>query len=203
MVLEIKINADAVARQLSSIQSLLNKAIADTLTEGARDLQKLWKADIKTFLHRPSSFTQRVFSIRARKDNLVAVTFLPDIQSEYLSLSIGGGLRRVGDVQSLANDLLIPVDKRRATTNIAGNFPTGPRKWLATVESRFKGAYIGPPGADGRGAVYQRQKSGLKLLAVFEQTVEYDKILDLERTAELSVKNVDDIMQKNFDLLLK
>ena len=200
--IEININVDDIVRQLRGIKGLAEKGISRGLNDAAFGLRTFWIADLNTFLDKPTAFTKKVFVKKSTPDNLTALTFLPRIQSEYLNLAIEGGVRRVGDYATLDGAILTPV---KARVNTFGNFASGPKRWLATVQQRIKKSFIGSPDGSGdSNAVYQRLAKGrLKLLAVFRETIQYEKQLPLERTTETFVDDADRIMQKNLDRLLR
>lgn len=199
----VDINADDIIRQLRAIGDTANKALSRGLNDSAFGLRQFWISDINTFIHNATAFTRKVFVKKSDPNNLIALTFLPSIQSEYLNKVIEGGVRRPGDYATLNGEILVPVGAR---LNKAGNFPLGPKRWLASLEERIKGAFVGVPGDEEgkQGAVYQRLRNGrLKLLAVFEQAIEYDDQLPLEKTTETYASQAEREMQKNLDRLLR
>jgi len=202
--IEIDINADEIIRELRGIGELTNKALSAGINNAAFGLRKFWIADMNVFLHRPSFFTKKVFVRKSKPDNLIAITLLPKLQAEYLSKVIDGGIRRPGDYATLNGQILSPVNAR---LNKLGNFPRSPKRWLATVEEKIKGSFVGSPGgpdSDNRKAVYKRLKNNkLKLLAIFVQTVEYDKQLPLEKTTETYAPAADQAIQKQLERFLK
>lgn len=199
--IEVDINVTQIIRELRGIEVNVNKGLSRGLNDAAFGLRRFWIADIKTFLDNPVAFTKKVFVKKSTPSNLVALTFLPPIQAQYLQNVVEGGVREVGDYASLSSSLLVPVNAR---VTAAGNFPQGPVRWLARLEERLRGAFVGAPGDSGRSAVYQRLRSGrLKLLAVFRQTVEYEKTLPLEATTATYVDQADREIQKNLDKLLQ
>lgn len=194
----IKVNINDVIKQLKGIEKEVHIGVSRGLNDAAFGLRGMWLDDINTLVDDPTAFTKKVFVKKARPDNLVSKTFIPPLQSEYLNKITEGGVRRPGDYATLSNSVLSPV---KARLNKAGNFATGPKRWLATLNTRIKGggAFVGSPtGASGQGAVYQRLKKGkLKLLAVFADSVEYEQRLDLERTTETFISEADRIIEKN------
>lgn len=198
----VDINVADILRQLRGIEGQANLAISGGLNDSAFGLRRFWQADINTFVDRPTNFTRKVFVKKSSPSNLIALTFLPRIQAEYLTPLVEGGLRRPGDYGTLSDDILVPVNAR---LNKFGNFPLGPKRWLGRLEERIRGGFVGSPqgGDEGRGAVYQRLARGrLKLLAVFRQTVDYDKTLPLEETTETFAPEADKLMQQNLDRVL-
>lgn len=206
----VDIDVTTLKRQLRAIGDRSDKAFASGLNDAAFELRRKWISDIDRRIHKPKAFTRKVFVKKARDNNLVATTFIPRIQSEYLRNIIEGRDRTPGQIGTLSSSTLVPV---KARLTVQGNFPRGSAvRWLATVEQRLKGAFVGTPGRGraldgGLGdspAVYQRQKSGqLKLLAVFRQRVSYNKQLPLDRTTEEFVPEVDSIIQRNVERFIR
>ena len=200
--ISVDIDVKRITRQLKLIGVDARKGLSGGLHDAAFQLRSLWIADINRFIDNPKPFTKKVFVKKSNPDNLISTTFLPPIQSEYLKNVIEGGLRRPGDIGTLSATILIPVNARLTK---AGNFPRGSAvRWLATVEEKIKGAFVGSTGGEeGRTAVYQSFKSGkIKLLAVFERTIQYDRQLPLEKTTEQFAGRADDILQRSLDRVL-
>lgn len=200
MRVDVDINVNDIMRQLQGLSALAHKGITRSMNDAAFDLRKQWMKDIEDDVDNPTTFTKRVVVRKAKDAYGEALTFFPDIQAEYLQRMVEGGKRVPGDYATLNKTILIPV---KAKLNKFGNFRRGPRQWLATVEERIKGGFVGSPGGGKEGkAVYQPTRSGLKLLAIFTKQSNYSKRLDLERSADQAVRSFDSIVQKNFNVLL-
>ncbi len=197
MRIDVDINADDIIRQLNGLGELARKGITRSMNDAAFSLRKDWIRDVEEDITDPVGFTKRIVVRKAANAEGEALTFFPDIQAEYLSKILEGVARRAGDYATLNKSILIPV---KAKLNKFGNFRRSPRAWLATVEERVKGAFVGGPG--GGKAVYQPTRSGLKLLAVFVRQSNYKQSLDLETSAENAVGVFDQVIQKNFNSLL-
>ena len=207
-MVEVTINITQIQRSLRGLNTNLNKAIVQALNDAAFELRKLWRADIRTFVDQPTSFTvgrQNVLVRKAKPNNLISQTFIAPLQARYLQDIVEGGVREIGDLAVTSLGSVVP-DK--AKLNRFGNFPGGPKRWLAGIEENddYDGeGFVGTPGFSGEGigprpAVYERLSGGaLRLLAVFEKTVQYDITIPLEKTVELTVDTFDQI----FDRVIK
>jgi hypothetical protein len=200
MRIEVYINTNDIIRQLRGLSDIARKGITRSMNDAAFSLRKEWISDIERDIDNPKAFTKKVFVRKAKNADAQALTFFPDLQARYLQHVLEGEDRQVGDYATLSGSILAPVSAR---LNKFGNFAKGPTRWLATVEDRLKGGFVGTPGQDGRMAVYQEKRKGLKLLAVFKKRTEYDKSLDLETSAAQALTSFDSIVQKNFNYLLK
>lgn len=156
-------NIDEVLRKLNGslkrqIPFAMSKALNDTTFDAKRDLE----AGLHRHLDNPTPFTIRAFGVRrSSKTKLTATIFIKDIQAEYLRYAIDGG-RRDKNVQ--------PVNIR---VNKYGNIPglRGGRKIakLLAKPNTFKANINGTIG------IWQRNKSGLKLLATLDSKPVYKK----------------------------
>lgn len=193
MSLDLQVSFDV--RELKArfpvIASEIDKGTIRALNDAAFQLRQEWIDDVVANTDKPVAFTKRVFVRKADDGNFESRTFFPEQQSKYLSLLLEGGRRRPGDVGTLRRTILLPVNAR---LNSSGNFPQGPKRWIATVEERIKGAFVIPlqgrsTAGNARSGVFQRLKARLKLLAIFEESVDYPAQLPLDKSvAEMQDK---------------
>lgn len=159
----MKTNTDEVLRQLrGKLERQIPFAVSKALNDTGKQIQQDLAQDLERLLDRPTPFTKRAFGLkRATKTSPRITIFIKDIQAQYLQYAISGG-RRDEKVQ--------PVNTR---LNKYGNIPglRGNRKIRALLArpDTFNGRINGTEG------IWQRTKSGLKLLMVFDQTPTYQR----------------------------
>lgn len=192
-VAEVIIDTDKLKKDIRVLVGLLNKEIASGINDSAFQLRKIWLDLIDEKIDSPTKFTKRVFVKKATPENLEGVVFIPPLQSEYLRYMVDGETRKVGDVATLKRSILIPIGNK---LDRFGNFKFGPKRWIATLEEKVKGAYVADTSKGGK-AVFQNKRGGKsKLLAVFKTLVPYKQTLPLEQAAEDFAPVAEKIIEK-------
>lgn len=153
--------------------------INDTLNEVKEDAPAGFEAD----LDRPTPFTKRgLFVQRASKRKLYGVVGVKDRQAEYLGLQASGGRRN-----AKGRAVVVPVGIR---LNKYGNMPRGGIKRSIARPDTFSGTVKGvagvwqrkkKPGGASRSKTKSSKATGIRLLAVYKDAVNYSARLQFER----------------------
>lgn len=164
ITIDVRSNLGSLVKDLrDDVISQVPFATAKALTDTAKEAQLALTSAIATVFDRPTPFTQRAIGITiARKTTLTARIFIKDIQAQYLGLEVTGGTRR-----PKARALVIP--SKQLPLNQYGNIPQGKIKALLARADTFSGTVRGVPG------IWQRTRTGLKLLVLWEPTAKYRK----------------------------
>jgi len=176
-MITIKVDTSALRRGLDALATKqLPFALALTLNQVALAGQAAERAAMAEDLDRPRPFTtqQGVRVKRARKSDLVAMVYIPSIQSRYLAPEIVGG----SQVLNANKAVLRPIDQ---ATDQYGNLPRG---LLARLKGR-KDVFIGA--VHGVNGVWQRLANPkgpgrLRLLIRFSAPVQVKTRLPFGRT---------------------
>ncbi len=175
----VKIDTTQVRRGLLNLGKQVDEGTSKGLNDAAFGLRQLWIDDITQNVDDPTGFTKKVFVKKSFPDTLISKTLIPPIQSRYLSKIVAGGVRKIGDYATLTTGSLVPVD---AKLNVYGNFPGGPKRWIASSDTKLNAFVIPLKGNKSNLGVFQRTKRKLKLLAVIKDDVQYKETLPLDKT---------------------
>lgn len=169
-------------------------AASQALNDTALEVKVAEEREIERSLDRPTPFTKRgLYVRRSSKNRLLARVGVKDIQAEYLSLQVKGGVRR-----PKGRALIVPVGAR---LNKYGNLPKGSlarTKAKANVFVASKGrrstAHLAPGiyerpkrgkyRSGGSGSKNVGSQKGPKLLIAFEPRASYRKRLRFYPVAE-------------------
>jgi hypothetical protein len=174
-MLQMSVDTRAIERRLNSVaKSQLPFAVALGINDVAGQIAKDEQSSLDRDLDRPAPFTKRgLFVARASKRKLSGVVGFKRVQAEYLALQATGGNRR-----AKRKAVVVPVNQR---LNRYGNMPKGALKRALAKPNTFSGT------VNGIGGVWQRpdrgkrrdgsrgtkRRKGLKLLAVYKDSVSY------------------------------
>lgn len=176
MDISFRHNIREVERGLSDFaQRQLPFAVSVALNATADDVAKNATKGLARRLDRPTRFTLRAFAVlRSTKNRLAARVFAKDRQAEYLAFQEQGGERAPS-----GRAIVVPVGIRR---NQHGNIAKGGVKRALARPDTFSGAPAGRAGG-----IYQRTRTGLRLLVSYAAKAVYRPRLrfraDAEKTA--------------------
>lgn len=170
------------ARQFGMAIDQLPFALSVALNGAAGDAKEAEEFAIRSSFDRPTPFTQRAIGRTwANKRKLSVEVFVKDIQAKYLKYGVEGGTRR-------ASGGKIPVPGKRMRLNQYGNMG---RRAVSRAAARAN-TFVGRP--DGRPdlpvGIWQRNKSGLKLLVLFTPQADYEKRYDFYGVFENTIERV-------------
>ena len=169
----IRVDPDvkAAMRQLRKVgERNIPLAVAQSLTATAKHLQKVQARSLPKHLDAPTPFTKKAYKIKwadvrdFKTGKMKASVFAKPIQASYLSYSVYGGVQR-------PKGKALTVPGPDAKLNKYGNFP---RNYIKTQRARpdtFSGQLGNVAG------IWQRSKSGRKLLVVYKSQAEKKPIL--------------------------
>lgn len=210
---DVQIDVDEFRKRMDYIgQNALPKAIADALTSIAFIGQKDLNDEVLKVFDRPVNFTKKSFGVEKasyKKSVIESAVFVRPAQREYLRLQITGGRRKEGDYATVGGGVLVPGPDLRL--NNAGGIPQGPKRFLGSLEEKYKGAFVLKTKTGFLG-VFQRFKSGrgktkssgLRLLAAFTQTASYETKLGFYFIVRQAfARDFQEIFSKNFDANIK
>lgn len=187
------------------------RSIADALTSIAFIGQKELNSEVLRVFDRPVEFTKKAFGVEKasyKKSPIESAVFVRPAQREYLRLQITGGERKEGDYATVGGGVLVPVEVK---TDRAGGIPQGPKRFLGSLEEKYKNAFVLKTKTGFLG-VFQRQRSargkakssGLKLLAAFTQTASYETKLGFFFVVRNAFnRDFQEIFSQNFDKNVK
>lgn len=163
--MSVRSNVKAFKRGMSRIEKKqLPFATALALTKTAGEGKDNTIKRLPRVFDRPTPFTTRGVAIKpATKHNLVATVFFKDIQAQYLWFEEEGGIR-----YPARRALVMPVN---VPLNKYGNMTRRKVQQLLARKNTFVGT------VKGIGGIWQRNKSGLKLLVRFHRQAKYKKRL--------------------------
>ena len=143
-------------------------AAAQAINSTLFDVMKAEKAQMPKKLDRPTPFTLKAFRInKAKKTELVGDIHITPERWKYLKYQVEGGTR-TGN---------IGVPTRNAKLNKYGNIPMR-KKGLVRKKNQFIQKIGNVAG------VWERSKSGTKLIVAFENTVTYEKRFPFHKIAK-------------------
>lgn len=159
--------SDVARRQIPFAVSVgLNRTLGDIKKNEDKRLAKV--------LDKPTPFTLRAFKVtRSTKRRLSGSIEAREIQGAYLKYAEDGGERH-----PKGRAIVVPVRQRR---NKYGNMPKGAVPKMLARPDTFSGAPTGRPGAGG---IYQRTKSGLRLMVSYASSAGYEARLRFLETAK-------------------
>jgi hypothetical protein len=165
----VKGSMKPVTKHLSKMQKKqIPFAAAQAINSTLFDVMKAEKAQLPKKLDRPTPFTMKAFKInKAKKTELVGDIHITPERWKYLKYQVEGGTR-TGN---------IGVPTKNAKLNKYGNIPMR-RKGLIKKKNQFiatKGNISG---------VWEKTRSGLKLIVAFEKSVSYEERFPFKRIAE-------------------
>jgi hypothetical protein len=194
-MLEMSIDTRAIERRLNSLAtSQLPFAVALGINDVAGQIQEAEQTSLARDLDRPAPFTKRgLFVSRASKRRLVGVVGFKAAQASYLETQATGGRRR-----AKGKAIVVPVGQR---LNKYGNMPRGSLKRALAKPDVFSGTIKGVAGIwqrpkrgarrtksggaqSGRVATVGKRK-GLKLLAIYKDSVKYSPRLKFVPRAQV------------------
>ena len=159
-------------------------AAAQAINNTLFDIMKAEKAQLPKKLDRPTPFTMKAFKInKAKKTELIGDIHVMPERYKYLKYAIEGGTR-TGN---------IGVPTRHSKLNKYGNIPMR-KKGLIKNKRQFIQTINGVSG------VWEKSKSGLKLMVAFEKTVSYEKRFSFYKIADGIARKK---FQRNFQKTLK
>lgn len=174
----VVVDVEDVINRLNHLAEDIPNQMVRALNDAAFQLRAKWRTAIATDIKQPTSFTTNKGNVLVDKgsDNSPEATIrVAEAQARYLNFIVRGLKRVGGDIATLGGQTLSPV---KARLNQSGDLPSGPPRWLGTLEQKIKNTDV--INVHGRRAVYQTLKDGhLKLLAVFQQSIQYDVTLPL------------------------
>ena len=143
-------------------------AAAQAINSTLFDIMKAEKAQMPEKLDRPTPFTMKAFRInKAKKTELVGDIHITRERWKYLKYQVEGGTR-TGN---------IGVPTRNAKLNKYGNIPMR-RKGLIKKKNQFISKIGNVAG------VWERSKSGTKLIVAFEPSVSYEPRFPFHKIAK-------------------
>lgn len=162
MDVNLRHNVREVERGLSDFaRNQVPFATSVALNETAADVARNATKGLARRLDRPTRFTLRAFAIlRSTKRRLAARVFAKDRQASYLATQEDGGERTPE-----GRALVVPV---RIRLNQSGNIARGGIKRALARPDTFSGA----PGGRA-GGIYQRTRTGLRLLVSYAAKAVY------------------------------
>lgn len=198
MDISIKDDIKQVRKELTRIQrKQIPFATSQAINDVAFSSQKALKVQAQQKLDRPTPFTLRGFRVRkATKNKLYGQVYINPIVARYLIHQIKGGT---------APKAAVPVNIR---LNKYGNIPNR-RKGIIKKPEQFVDTIQGVYGIWERGSISNKgnfstkgkaRKSSLRLLAVLDQPVSYDKKFPYFKIVNGIVKNK---FRKQIDIRLK
>ncbi|MBD8894029.1 hypothetical protein [Roseibium litorale] len=168
----VSANFDAFLKGISDVErNQVPFAIALTLTETVKDVERNSLKSMMRRLDQPTPFTQQGLAIKAAsKRNLEASVFYKDRQASYLEKQETGGTRYPNK-----RAIPVPVNQR---LNRFGNMPRGTLKKLLSRPDVFQDEINGVAGIWQRPKKVKRGKSkALKLLVAWEPKANYHERL--------------------------
>lgn len=180
---DVTVDTTELERRLDRLGGeVLPKAIADSLTSTAFLGFNELKKNVDQRFDRPTTFTQRAFRVQKasyKSDPIEAQVSILSQQSKYLGYQVFGGVRsKSGGYATTGGGVLLPV-RGGVKLDRYGNIPQGPKRFLGTLETKFKGAFVLRTRSGFLG-VFQRtpgkgrgSTSTIKLLAAFKESVQY------------------------------
>jgi len=184
-VFNVKGDMKPIIKHLSKTQhKQIPFAAAQAINNTLFDIMKAEKAQLPKKLDRPTPFTLKAFRIKkAKKTELVGNIHVTPERYKYLKYAIEGGTR-TGN---------IGVPTKHAKLNKYGNIPMR-KKGLIKNKRQFIQTINGVSG------VWEKSKSGLKLMVAFEKTVNYEKRFPFYKIAEGVARKK---FQRNFQRTLR
>ena len=166
----IKGDLKPIKKSLTKVQKKqIPFAAANAINNTLFDIQKAEKAQMPKKLDRPTPFTLKAFKInKAKKSMLVGDIHVMPSRYKYLKYQIEGGTRS-------KNNIGVPT--YAAKLNKYGNL-SGRKTGLVKNKRQFIQTINGVSG------VWEKSKSGLKLMVAFEKTVNYEKRFPFYKIAE-------------------
>ena len=156
----IKGDMKPITKHLSKVQKKqIPFAAAQAINNTLFDIMKAEKVQMPKKLDRPTPFTMKAFRInKAKKHQLIGDIHITQQRWDYLKYQVEGGTR-TGN---------IGVPTKNAKLNKYGNIPNR-RKGLIKNKKQFIATFNNLSG------VWERNKSGIKLIIAFEKSVTYEK----------------------------
>ncbi len=186
-MITMSVDTRGIARGLDRLAvSQLPFAVALGINDTARAVKENEERALDRDLDRPTPFTRRGLAVaRASKRRLSGAVGFKRIQSQYLGWQAKGGTRR-----AKRRAVVVPVGQRR---NKYGNMPRGALKRVLAKPNVFSGKVGGTAGIwqrpkPGGGAGSARGKKGLRLLALYRDSVDYRPRLGFERRAYVTAR---------------
>lgn len=170
------------AKELGASIKQVPFALSVALNDVAGEAKQAEDLGLMTSFDRPTPFTRRAIGrTYANKKNLHVEVFVKDIQAKYLKYGVEGGTRRAAGRK-------IPVPGKRMRLNQYGNMTRGAVGKAAGRANTFVGRPSGR--ADLPVGIWQRSKSGLKLLVLFTPQADYDERFDFYGIFENTIVEV-------------
>ncbi|GHE03750.1 hypothetical protein U879_05690 [Defluviimonas sp. 20V17] len=148
-------------------------AVSVAINRTLGDVKKNAEKRLRRAFGNPTPFTLRAFRMkRSSKRRLSGAVYAQKTQAEYLRFAEEGGNRK-----PRGRAIVVPVRQR---VNKYGNLPRRTASRLMARPDVFSGHPNGHPGAGG---IYQRTKTGLRLLIAYASGARYRKRLRFGETA--------------------
>ena len=166
---KVKGDMKRITKHLSKMQKKqIPFAAAQAINATLFDVMKAEKVQLPKKLDKPTPFTMKAFKInKAKKTELVGDIHITPERWKYLKYVVEGGTRTDN----------IGVPTKNAKLNKYGNIPMR-RKGLI----KKKNQYIATIGSVS--GVWERTKSGTKLIVAFEKSVTYEKQFPFKKIAD-------------------